>query len=83
MKKLTYKTFQAGWYGGDTASIVGECSCEEGFRWNEGALNWDLVFRPAVIPRSQGPNPQVMEVLLLGVMIGIVQKNSLENAVVF
>ena len=24
-------TFQAGWYGGDTVSIKGECTCQPGF----------------------------------------------------
>jgi len=62
----------AGWYGGDTASIVGECSCEEGFRWNEGELRCDRVFQPAAVPGSRPQPPPSDGSIAAGVIIGIV-----------
>ena len=33
--------FQAGWFGGDTISIRGECTCEQGLFWNDDDLSCD------------------------------------------
>jgi len=66
----------AGWYGGDTVSIKGECACEEGFRWNEGELSCDRLFRPAAVPGSRPqpvPQPQPNNgSLAIGAIVGII-----------
>jgi hypothetical protein len=31
----------AGWFGGDTISIRGECTCEQGLFWNDDDLSCD------------------------------------------
>lgn len=49
----------AGWFGGDTVSIRGECTCEQGLRWNEDQLSCDRV-------------PQINGSLAIGAIIGIV-----------
>jgi len=49
----------AGWFGGDTISIKGECTCQPGFRWNEKEL---FCYRPQQLEGS----------LAIGAIIGIV-----------
>lgn len=48
-----------GWFGGDTVSIRGECTCEQGFAWNERELRCDRIyarFRPgSAQPLTQLP----------------------------
>ena len=34
-------TPSAGWFGGDTVSISGECTCEQGLFWNDDDLSCD------------------------------------------
>jgi len=59
----------AGWFGGDTVSIRGECTCEPGLRWNENQLSCDR------LPRLSGARPVNVNGgpgLAIGAIIGIV-----------
>ena len=40
----------AGWFGGDTISIRGECTCEQGLFWNDNDLSCDrpIIFQELV-----------------------------------
>jgi len=59
-----------GWFGGDTVSIRGECTCEEGYTWNENQLSCDRLyprFRPGSAPSSK-PHLSLIFVSILSLM---------------
>jgi len=59
-----------GWFGGDTVSIRGECTCEQGYRWNEQQLSCDRIyprFRPGSAPSLQ-PHLSIFFITILSLM---------------
>jgi len=59
-----------GWFGGDTISIRGECTCEQGYRWNEQQLSCDRLyprFQPGSVPSLQ-PHLSLFFITILSLM---------------
>jgi len=61
----------AGWFGGDTVTIRGECNCEPGYIWNENQLSCDLRRIGGQRINVNG-GQQINGSLAIGAIIGIV-----------